>query len=71
MLGMILLKQHQKNLCVGLVSSHWTKSGLIYSKHFTQTSTVTSSHEHSDLKETSFLFFYREGNQAQRETACP
>lgn len=52
MLGMLLLKQHQKNLCVGLVSSHWTKSGLIYSKHFTQTSTVTSNHEHSDLTKT-------------------
>lgn len=52
MLGMILLKQHQENLCLRSVSSHWNNSELIYSEDLTQTSTVTSNHEHSDLKET-------------------
>lgn len=41
MLGMILCQQHQENSCVGLVSSPWNNSELIYSEHLTQTSSLS------------------------------
>lgn len=72
MLEMILFKQHQKNLCgVGLVSSHWNNSELMYSEHLTQTSTL--SHQIMNiqtLKRTSNHLlpnpsFYTQGDQAQ------
>ena len=77
MLGIILLKQHQENLCVGLVSSHWNNSELMYSEHLTQTSTL--SHQIMNIQTLKRPWnhllpnpsFYTQGSQAQSETACP